>query len=339
MALRTALERQIAFFQQLALRALPTWGFSADSVTLDLIKYRENAVFSVQTSTGRYALRIHRDGYHSDAALRSELQWLAALKLAGLPVPTVIPTLTQCLFGSVSAANLEKTYNVDLFSWVSGESLETYVPKIAADVPQLSELYFQIGAVAAQLHNQAQQWQSPPGFTRQAWDAAGLVGDAPLWGKFWEYAGLTAAQRQLILTAKQKIYADLVDYGEDRGDYGLIHADFVQGNLMVSGGQLQVIDFDDAGYGWHLFELATAMYFLQEHQYYEEIKTGLITGYRSERALTDAQLGLLPLFLAARGLTYLGWLQTRPVTKTSLERGSRMVRLCMATVERYLADS
>ena len=32
---------------------------------------------------------------------------------------------------------------------------------------------------------------------------------------------------------------------------------------MVQGDRIKLIDFDDAGFGWHLFELATALYFIR----------------------------------------------------------------------------
>ena len=44
---------------------------------LHLIKYRENAVFRVDCKGIRRALRVHRYGYHSDAELLSELQWMS----------------------------------------------------------------------------------------------------------------------------------------------------------------------------------------------------------------------------------------------------------------------
>ena len=45
----------------------------------------------------------------------------------------------------------------------------------------------------------------------------------------------------------------------------------------------------------------------------------MIEGYRSHRPLSDAQLELLPLFLTARGFTYLGWVHTRQETETARE--------------------
>ncbi len=68
----------------LASEALRHWAFPYRE--LSLIKYRENAVFKVVTEDGEpFALRLHRPGYHDDAALRSELQWLEALAGVGVP--------------------------------------------------------------------------------------------------------------------------------------------------------------------------------------------------------------------------------------------------------------
>ncbi|MFM7275918.1 MAG: aminoglycoside phosphotransferase, partial [Gammaproteobacteria bacterium] len=61
-------EAQAQCLRRLAEAALPRWGLAPREMSL--IKYRENAVFRVDTTAGsRVALRIHRHGYHSDAAL------------------------------------------------------------------------------------------------------------------------------------------------------------------------------------------------------------------------------------------------------------------------------
>ena len=72
--------------------ALPAWGL-ADEASLRLLKYRENAVFSVSMNgSPAYVLRVHRRGYHSDSALRSELAWMTALNSQGIPTPRVAAT-------------------------------------------------------------------------------------------------------------------------------------------------------------------------------------------------------------------------------------------------------
>ena len=48
--------------------ALQRWNL--ENCTLRLIKYRENAVFRVDCNGKRWALRLHRCGYHTDDELR-----------------------------------------------------------------------------------------------------------------------------------------------------------------------------------------------------------------------------------------------------------------------------
>ena len=71
-----------------ALEAAAHWGGAA---ALRLIRDRENAVFEAALPAGLAALRLHRVGYQSEAAIRSELWWCAALADAGAPVPRPIP--------------------------------------------------------------------------------------------------------------------------------------------------------------------------------------------------------------------------------------------------------
>ena len=74
--------------------ALGRWGIAPLAPPV-LVNLSENATFRVdEAATGRrYALRLHRDGYHSDAGIRSELAWVMALRRDGaattpVPVPS-----------------------------------------------------------------------------------------------------------------------------------------------------------------------------------------------------------------------------------------------------------
>ena len=40
--------------------------------------------------------------------------------------------------------------------------------------------------------------------------------------------------------------------------YSMIHADMHPGNVLVDGDRLTVIDFDDAAWGWHAYDIAVA---------------------------------------------------------------------------------
>lgn len=320
-----------------AAEALDAWGWR--QAQLRLIKHRENAVFAAVLDGRRRALRLHRQGYHDDAELRSELQWMRALEAAGIEVPQVVPTAAGELFVSRRFESLPGPLQADLFEWIDGEPLgdvETGIRDAGRDVAQT---YFTIGALAGRLHNQSSAWTLPPGFKRHAWDLAGLGGEQPFWGRFWELPTLSNDERKLMERTRQRLRRELSGLRQSPDNYSLIHADFVAENILVDGDQVRLIDFDDAGFGWHLFELATSTHFLMGEECFEAAQEALIRGYRSERPLPDAQLARLPLFSLARATTYLGWVHTRPETETAQEMTPMLVSSACELAETYLTQT
>jgi Ser/Thr protein kinase RdoA (MazF antagonist) len=209
------------------------------------------------------------------------------------------------------------------------------------DPDSIDRIYHTIGSLAARLHNQATQWRMPEGFTRHAWDADGLAGDNPFWGPFWELEALTAEQRELMIAARDRVHRDLTAYAcapENADRYSMIHADFVAENLMRDGDTVRLIDFDDAGFGWHLFELATALYFEMEQDYFAAAYAALVRGYREHRSLPESQLEHMPLFFLARGFTYLGWVHTRQETETARELTPMLIEKACKLAQAYLAS-
>jgi Ser/Thr protein kinase RdoA (MazF antagonist) len=337
----TAAAESAAFLEQmqaLARAALDRWSLTVTD--LAPIKVRENAVFRIDLAGGgRAVLRVHRLGYHSDSALESEFAWLRALESAGIRVPRVIRSRHARDFEVVELGGVEGARQIDVFEWIEGRQLGSIESGIAGEEADVASQYERIGAIAARMHNHTAGWQHPAGFRRHSWDAAGLVGEQPLWGRFWELAALTQAQRSLLMRARTEIAAELAAYGTRPDRYGLIHADLVPENLLVDGERICVIDFDDAGFGWHLFELATSLYFISGDDVYPAALAALIRGYRSERPLSDLALERLPLFLAARGTTYLGWVHTRHGSETAREMTPYLIERACAVAEEYLSSA
>lgn len=325
-------DAQARCMEDAARRALDAW--SIGPATLTLIKYRENAVFSVDAEIGRYAVRVHRHGYHDAAALRSELQWIDALGKTGIDVPEVVPTTDRKLLTSVSCDGLPDAVQVDLFEWISGKPLGSVEAGIVAD--DVDKTYATIGQLAARVHNQASAWRPPRGFVRHAWDEEGLAGERPFWGRFWELGSLSRDERELLVRVRDRIYRELRALDKGPRHYSLIHADFAPENLLVDGDRVRLIDFDDAGFGWHLFELVTSLYFMMGEDYFERARDALIAGYRRERPLPDSMLERLPLFFLARACTYVGWVHTRPETETARELTPMLVEGACTLAEEYL---
>ena len=328
-------EEQLARMTRAGETALRHWNI--EDADLRLIKYRENAVFEVSKDDFRAALRLHRHGYHSDDALHSELQWMKALSDSGIRVPNVIPTAAGAAFAHTDDDGLPGVMQVDLFEWIDGEQLGS-IEEGVGDADEAVRTFSAIGELAAMVHNQSVSWDLPDGFTRHAWDADGLAGETPVWGRFWEVEAASDAQRATLSRARDRIHADLSALPKSPGKYSVIHADFVAENILVDDDGVRLIDFDDAGFGWHLFELVTALIFLRGEDYFDAAESALIEGYRNHRPLTDEDLQLLPLFYLARSTTYVGWVHTKSETDTAKELTPMLIEMACELAEDYLAD-
>lgn len=324
--------------EELARVALQHWGHQ--NVNLELVKHRENAVYSVTVNNDhRYALRIHRLNYHTDSELRSELQWMRALNDYGVRTPPVVPAKDNDLFKVVSTDQMPEGRQCDVLKWVSGNALGSVEEGVEGRLDTQTAIFRTVGQLMAKLHTHAESWTLPPGFSRHSWDIDGIVGSEPFWGRFWELETLTASQIELLQKARRLVGQKLEKFGQTRDRYGLIHADFLPENVLVDGHDINLIDFDDAGFGWHLFDIATTMFFLLGEEIFDDVLNALVVGYRRERDLRDEHLEQLPLFLMARGLTYVGWLHTRRETETAMEMTPLVVEAVTALAEDFLTTS
>ena len=200
---------------------------------------------------------------------------------------------------------------MSLVEWVEGVALATMIEQ-ETDKSNLISYFHKAGQLAARIHNQAMAWPLPPGFQRHAFDADGLMGDEPFWGPFWEQPRLTTGARAQIIHARNQIYRILTGYGKERGTYSLIHADLHPDNLIITGDHVHIIDFDDAGFGWHQYELAVAIFYYQGTPFFDTIREAIVAGYLTVRPLTKTDIELLPIFVLIRSMVLLGWIEQRP---------------------------
>lgn len=294
--------------------ALALWDLQGACTTF--IAGRENRVYRVEAPQGTFALRFKRPGYRSDAELTSELQWMAAMDAAGLSVPHPLP--------STSGALLERIgdQRFDVLSWLPGQPI-THLsdPKI----------FTALGQDIARLHDASDAWSPPHTFTRCAWNADGLLGDAPLWGRFWDNPTLDPDTKTLLETFRTEAKANLTR--QSSLDYGLIHADLVGENVLRHNDSLTFIDFDDGGFGYRLFDLATVLLKRHKDPDFQALKTALITGYQTTRRLDVAQLDL---FLALRAVTYVGWIIPRIHEDGGQARAQRFTETARVMCTAYL---
>jgi Ser/Thr protein kinase RdoA (MazF antagonist) len=320
---------------ELARRALAHWGVR-DSEP-ELLKYRENAVFRIRLPDGQpAALRIHRLGYHSDAALRSELQWMGFLRSAGVATPSPIATQAGDLFVSVGTGTLTPPHQVDCLSWLEGRAVGARGVPLDYTPEQAKRIFTAIGRTIAHMHNVTAAWTPPAGFARHAWDFDGFFGQNPTWGRFETSPFLDNPRRELVFQARNKAVKALLEHERSARNFGIIHADLVRENVLIHDGAVRIIDFDDCGYGWHMYDLAVALYQNREEAIYPLIEVALLDGYRQERELTAQDIAALPLFSALRAFAFLGWVQSRVEGDITRDVGLRMSTIAADVVIAYL---
>jgi Ser/Thr protein kinase RdoA (MazF antagonist) len=316
---------------------LGAWGLPDQIPTL--LKYRENAVFKVIAEDGEPAvLRLHRPGYVSDKALASELRWMSALKAGGLEVPDPISTLRGKSYITVDGGGLP-AQNVDLLAWLDGKPLgESGVP-LAHSPEELERIFAHVGRSMAELHNISDRWDRGETFERPSWDQEGFVGERPLWGRFWDFPGLPDEDRKKLTRLRSRLIDDMERLKTSNLDYGLIHADLVRENVLVTDYSVQFIDFDDSGSGWRMFDIATTLFRNRREERYDLIKRSLLEGYREKRQLSAEAEESLPLFMLLRSLTYIGWIGERPEFPDVERRLRRFLGDAYDLLDEYRAEA
>ena len=284
-----------------ARRAGAAWGL--EDATISELSRSENVVFRVDVEGERpLVLRLHRPGYNSVAQLQSEVSWVRSLEEAGLPVPRAIATPGGDHYVAVDVDGIE--HQAGVVDWVDGTPLREHDPMPV-------ECFRRLGELAAGVRCHAEQWRIPAGFDRRSWDAAGFVGESPLWGRFWEADDLDPEQRSVLAAAREALRTELGSLSTGPERFGLIHADLHTANVMADGDRLTMIDFDDAGFGWWTHELAVALFDRHGEDDYDEARRLILEGYRSVHPLDAEEEATIDTFLVVRHCMLVGWLDHR----------------------------
>ena len=237
----------------------------------------------------------------------------------------------------ISAADaFGRACQLDLQEWIEGSTQMGSIDEGLAGTSSLEPAAFrELGAELARLHDLAVTLDPEASASRGAWDAAGLTGSAPLWGDPLALSGMDDAQRTLLRVALGKAGAELSAFGTAGDRYGAIHADATPENVLVADGALRIIDFDDFGPGYFLFDLVTALFWYQPHPGYGQFQDALFAGYRSVRELDPGHLKLWPALRLARGASYLGWAAEREGQDDSDFITENLLPLVLRLAENY----
>ena len=112
--------------------------------------------------------------------------------------------------------------------------------------------------------------------------------------------------------------------GTDPATFGLIHADLHLENTLFAGAEARLIDFDDCGFGYRVYDVAVALWELRHRPDYTAFREALVEGYTEHRPLSGDQLADLDSFIAVRevafGLWFVGTAQVNSMFRDHLDR-------------------
>ena len=291
--------------------ALSHYGVDEQS-RVEFVKHRENHVFRVDEPGGRsYAVRLHRPGYRDDAEIATELTYLRTLAQAGVAVPHVVPARDGALVCLVTVEGEQRL--VSMQHWIEdAHPFGDIDGALSGRHDPPAQAFTLIGRALGSLHAAAAEIGVPEWFRRASWDADGLAGNAPVWGDPAALDGLTTGQRDVVRRGVAHVRARLDALGTETQIFGVIHADATPENVLETADGVVLIDFDDFGTGWYVFDLVTAIFHHARNPRYARFENAMLDGYSRARTITAQELSAWDDFMLARGLTYLGWAAQRP---------------------------
>jgi Ser/Thr protein kinase RdoA (MazF antagonist) len=326
-------DEQLAVLQEAARAALPRWGLSPEC-QVSLINLSENATYRVDAPDGRrMALRLHRDQYHSEAAIRSELAWLIALRSSGVvTTPQPLPGIDGDILQRVTHPRLPRPRHVVLFAWEDGAE-----PGIGEDLRKPFET---LGETTARMHVFTRQWQRPSWFERFSWDFDTALGpDNPHWGRWRDGMGLDPLKERLFQRTVDLIGTRLRRYGKSANRFGLVHCDLRLANLLIDGDIVKVIDFDDSGFGWYMYDAATPVSFYEHEPQVPELIEHWKHGYRRVAPIDPEDEAEIGTFVMYRRLLLVAWIGSHAETELAKSMGvpytEQTAPLCEAYLSRY----
>jgi Ser/Thr protein kinase RdoA (MazF antagonist) len=321
----------VAELERMVTAALPQWSLSPRTA-VSVLNLSENATFALSDpADGReLVLRVHRVGYSSPVEIRSELAWIEALGREQV-VETATPVAgrdEELLQTLVSLSGAPSRLAV-AFARLPGAA-----PDPTGDVVRWFD---RLGELTARMHRHSREWDLPSGFCRKRWDLDSMVGPAAFWGSWRDAIGLTPAGSNIIEAALRLIERRLARYGSRADRFGLVHADLHLANLLVHDTHLRIIDFDDCGFSWFMYDFATAVSFIEHQPNVPELLAAWTAGYRRIAPLSGDDLAEIPTFVILRRILLSAWFASHSEVPMAQQMGASYTDGTVELAERLLS--
>ncbi|MFK7889984.1 MAG: phosphotransferase enzyme family protein [Granulosicoccus sp.] len=322
-------EQTLERLDALATNSLQLWHLP-ESATARLINVSENATYLVEAPGDfKSILRVHRQDYHTRNAIACEIAWLKDLGEHGSVItPGTLSGTNGEIIQENAIEGLTGSRYMVMFEFVEGkepDENENLVPS-----------FEQLGEIAARTHLHSLSWQKPEGFERLIWNTDTVFGSNPTWGDWRDAPAMTKAHRQVLQALEQRVQERLQAYGQGPERYGLIHADMRLANLLVHDGSTRLIDFDDCGFGWFMYDFAAGISFMEDNPQVPALKTAWLKGYRKVRSLPAEDEHEIDTFIMLRRMALCAWIGSHNEVDIAQQLSSVFVPVTVQLAEHYL---
>ncbi len=306
----------------------------------ELLLSEDNEVFRICTANGhRFMLRVNH-GFDPLEMVTShvgaELGWLKHIRVTrDLIVPRPVPLTNGDPYGMVEIDGQTRIFV--LFEWIEGRPVSLSLS---------AHLARRMGGVIAILHRSAQDFSPPVEFCNVRWDEDAFFGPGSWIGGGQAKADLGSHRFGLVREASAKVQAAMAGLGHESGYFGLIHSDTHPSNMLISEGEIALIDFNDCGWGHYAFDLGVMLHDLKfmlmdQPSLYTELCTAVLAGYQEVTPLPLMDGNQIEAFIALRGLASLRWIARAPNPKERREalRIRPGVPFMYTELERFVASA
>jgi Ser/Thr protein kinase RdoA (MazF antagonist) len=324
--------KQLDGLLQMAIGATRNYDLPRD-LNVEMINLSENATYKVEAPDGRrWALRLHRPGYHSKQAILSELAWMIDLREKSVVVtPSPVAGKNGEILQHISHPAVAEPRHAVLSEWLAGSE-----PGIGQNLQKPFEI---LGEVTARMHAHARAWQRPANFERLTWNfETALVGAKPHWGRWQDGLGVDAEKQKLFGRTVEAIGRRLAVYGSSQERFGLIHCDLRLANLLLDREKVNVIDFDDCGFSWFMYDAATPVSFYEHEPQVPDLIEAWKQGYRRAAELSKVDESEIPTFVMLRRLLLVAWIGSHSETDLAKSMGLGYTEGTNALCDNYLVD-
>lgn len=302
-----AVEELLNHFNYISQRAKLLYPDS-ENLVVELLDYSENATYLVgnKGTKEKSILRVCRPNYHTKEQIQVEIEWILDIaKNSKVEVALPIAGSNGEFVQTVTSEFDNHDYHCTMYTFLEGKE-----PK-PSDEDLLIRDFETLGEVTAHLHKHSKSWERAKDLDRESWNYETILGANPKWGKWEDGKGITPERKELFQKVSDVIKKRLEKFGKSNDRYGLIHADLRLANLLVHDNKIRVIDFDDCAFGWYLFDIASALSFIEHEPYVPKLVKAWLKGYRKVHPLSNDEEQEIPTFIMLRRLMLISWIGSR----------------------------